>query len=402
MRAVLLGVAIAAATSLASGQAGTACVDDGFEDNDSCQTATVLADGTYPGLVAAKRADDPDWFNFLVPPGNTIALDVLFAHADGDVDVVLYGDCAGTQLDVGDSASDDERVQFTNNLSITLSVFLEVALDEADAADCNDYTLVATTRGNCTFDDEFQGNSTCASAELLAAGSYSHLVAFKRGSAPDWYNFLVPPGHTIALDVLFGHAYGDVDAVLYGDCAGTQVDVGDSVDDDEHVRFTNNLSVTLSVFLEVYLDDADAADCSTPYGLVATLVDGPGLSFCPTVANSTGGPALISGEGSTSLAADDFTLTVAPVPNDFVFFIYGTQTTQRTLFNDGFICVGPGFQRILPPGRASNNAFTKAILPGSHAFPVGQTANFQCFYRDPAVLPDRSNTSDAYSVLFVN
>ncbi|MEZ6005121.1 MAG: hypothetical protein R3F33_13135 [Planctomycetota bacterium] len=53
--------------------------DDSFEDNDDCATATMVADGTYAGLMLFPT--DNDYFTFCVPNGATVSVDILFTDA---------------------------------------------------------------------------------------------------------------------------------------------------------------------------------------------------------------------------------------------------------------------------------------------------------------------------------
>ncbi|MBL4770970.1 MAG: hypothetical protein JKY61_07485 [Planctomycetes bacterium] len=62
-------------------------VDDSFEPNNSCQTSTRLVDGTYANLQV--RYADADFYWFCVGAGATLNLDVLFTHAEGNVDLGL-------------------------------------------------------------------------------------------------------------------------------------------------------------------------------------------------------------------------------------------------------------------------------------------------------------------------
>ncbi|QDV06015.1 hypothetical protein Poly30_15190 [Planctomycetes bacterium Poly30] len=153
--------------------------DDNFEQNDICDDAVVLGDGTYPNLWCAKG--DPDWYEFCVPGGGTLTMDVLFATATGDIDIFALEGCAigAASLGIGGSGTDDEQVVYTNPNATPMSVFLRVELWIDDPTeDCNDYTLMVTgAGGGCNGNSIGTNycmpalNSTGASARITAIGS---------------------------------------------------------------------------------------------------------------------------------------------------------------------------------------------------------------------------------------
>jgi len=82
---------------------------DRFEPNDRQSTATGVETGeSYDGL-SIHTAGDRDYFAVDVDAGETIAADVAFAHAAGDLDVGLV-DGSGTVLASSLSVSDDESL----------------------------------------------------------------------------------------------------------------------------------------------------------------------------------------------------------------------------------------------------------------------------------------------------
>jgi hypothetical protein len=76
------------------------------------------------------------------------------------------------------------------------------------------------------------------------------------------------------------------------------------------------------------------ANCPTP------------TNYCPSTPNSTGNPALIWYTGSTSIAANDFTLTTSQCPpGTFGIFLMGHNQGSSPLGN-GTLCIGAPFYRI--------------------------------------------------------
>jgi Mg-chelatase subunit ChlD len=98
---------------------GTIVVDpDGFEPNDTWQTATnlgtIVAERSESGLSIHSDAD-ADWFCFaLAARGDAnSAVKVLFTHADGDIDAFLYSDPNQARIASGQSASNNETLSLS-------------------------------------------------------------------------------------------------------------------------------------------------------------------------------------------------------------------------------------------------------------------------------------------------
>jgi hypothetical protein len=94
-------------------------------------------------------------------------------------------------------------------------------------------------------------------------------------------------------------------------------------------------------------------------------------NFCTSTVNSTGGAALLSGNGSPSIAENNLTLTAAPVPNQTFIFFFGPNQIQ-ILFGNGWQCVGGGITRILPRSQYSSRrcAFESRQQRSGSATPV--------------------------------
>ena len=129
--------------------------DDAFEDNDDCPGAVDLSDGFYPGLAVFEA--DNDYFAVTVANGGTLDASLVFANANGDMDLYLWdplvacdtnvaGPGTGTgALAVGFSASDDEAITYTNTTGASQNLILEV--DMFDAGGGNNYDLNVTGGG---------------------------------------------------------------------------------------------------------------------------------------------------------------------------------------------------------------------------------------------------------------
>ena len=82
--------------------------DDAFEDNDTQQSATVLAGaGEYPNLVIVPG--DDDWFAVELCADGVLTATIRFVDADGELDLSLT-DVDGAVIDFSDGVLDEESV----------------------------------------------------------------------------------------------------------------------------------------------------------------------------------------------------------------------------------------------------------------------------------------------------
>ncbi|MBI5364238.1 MAG: DNRLRE domain-containing protein [Planctomycetes bacterium] len=125
---------------------------------------------------------------------------------------------------------------------------------------------------------------------------------------------------------------------------------------------------------------------------------------CVATPNSTGHGATLGWSGSTSLAQNAFTVTLAGgVPNSIGFFFFGT-LAQQTPWGNGQLCVDGQLFRLLPavPFSASGAAqrpLNFATVPANQITPFS-TWRFQCKYRDVAAGGALFNSTDALRATF--
>lgn len=135
-------------------------------------------------------------------------------------------------------------------------------------------------------------------------------------------------------------------------------------------------------------------------------------NYCMTAPNSQGSGALISSTGTTSVAANDFGLSVTgATPGEFGLFYYGAGQIQAP-FGDGFRCVGAGgvgTARINPAqpvvaGGTYSRSIDFTAFPfgsGTSAITAGSSWNFQYWFRDPAGPGGNGfNLSDGLNAVF--
>lgn len=139
-----------------------------------------------------------------------------------------------------------------------------------------------------------------------------------------------------------------------------------------------------------------------------------GSNYCAAVANSSGVTGVMSASGSTTISANDLTLTASSLPqNAFGFFL--TSQTQGFVQNPGGstgnLCLGGTIGRYVGPGQVMNTGsigslsllldLTQTPTPmGLVAVMPGDTWNFQAWHRDFVGGSVTSNFTDGLSVDF--
>jgi hypothetical protein len=153
--------------------------DDAFEDDDTCSASALVGNGTYLGLLVRKI--DPDWYEIPVPDTATMQIDVLFTHANGDIDIFLYQVCGGTAVAQSGSATDNEQIIYQNTTGCLQYYQLLVQHYAPDPnGECNLYDMIisgsGTTGPTCNIGTNFCSsfsNSTGQPAVMSASGTGS-------------------------------------------------------------------------------------------------------------------------------------------------------------------------------------------------------------------------------------
>jgi predicted outer membrane repeat protein len=129
-----------------------------------------------------------------------------------------------------------------------------------------------------------------------------------------------------------------------------------------------------------------------------------GVNYCVTSPNSGGPGAVIGYTGSTSLAANDFTLTVTGCPpNKAGLFFYGPFQTSAPL-GAGVRCVDSPSQRLSLVNTDANGDASQAldltVPPAAGSITAGSVWSFQFWFRDPGFGGSNSNLSNGLEVRF--
>ena len=159
------------------------------------------------------------------------------------------------------------------------------------------------------------------------------------------------------------------------------------------------------------IDDIQVYDTALSAQEVLELYENPGATlslgqrYCTTQSNSLGAPAVITAQGTVSIAANNLVLKAQPVPDKPGLFMYAHNQVQFA-FGNGNLCVSGNIQILGPPTVAAGNLLTHAVdynnppsIPGT--ITAGSTWNFQAWFRDPMAGGAAYNTSNGVQLSFV-
>ncbi len=116
--------------------------DDGFEPNDTRQTASRVTSVNGTNLVVKQNSDD--WYRFVLGPNQTITINAGFTHSFGDIDLQLFRNAESTAVAASETQNNTETITFTNTSSINNTFFLKVFLFDDTR---NTYNLTASITG---------------------------------------------------------------------------------------------------------------------------------------------------------------------------------------------------------------------------------------------------------------
>ena len=333
--------------------------DDAFEDNDSCGAPLAASAGSTTGLTALNG--DDDFWEFTVPAGHLLSVDILFTHVAGagDLDAQLWDGSCFFPMEASSSISDDEHLLWTNVAAFPQTVVVRVYGFGA-AFVCNDYELViGTTPDPClaAIPDSFEPNEGCmTSAVLPGAGVYSGLNVLSGDF--DYFTITVPADMILTVDVLFTHAAdGNIDTALTNNLCTINEDSGLTTTDNEQVSYINDTGSQIDLVLRMFGSGA-TFNCNT-YTLDVSMVPDP-CSLLPDDAfapNAQCAAAALVTPGSYPalsiyLAADDWFMVTVPDQADLTIDLTFLHVDADI---DMFIYDACGGATVASAGSASDN-----------------------------------------------
>ena len=205
------------------------CLDDSWENNDSDASPSIITGGAYPGIDVCPG--DEDWFAVEALIGDEIAVQLGFEHVFGDIDMELY-DPDGVLLDSANSTDDDESVG-TVVVSVPGYHLIRVWLaGETDLDPGNDYDMTITHWVSSCVDDASEDNDSDLQTAPGFAGNFPDLMACPTDE--DWFATPLLVNDTLAVDLTFSHAEGDIDVEILDPALNT-IGNSNSPTDDESI-----------------------------------------------------------------------------------------------------------------------------------------------------------------------
>ncbi len=218
------------------------CQDDLFDNeapNDVAGDATGVEDGNTTGVqyggLQICRGDD-DWYTIEVGEGDGLEVDIRFDNAEGDLDMQLVRIEDGADpafVDSSASVQNAETVYLRRAPEAGTYAVRVYGYDGATAA----YDMTVNVFADCVDDQEGQsgehGDDRASATRLPPVDQTRQICDYD----DDYYRFDVGAQTDVRIEVLFGHANGDIDVELY-DAAGDRVANAVSSDDNELIEET--------------------------------------------------------------------------------------------------------------------------------------------------------------------
>ncbi|MFH1811761.1 MAG: PPC domain-containing protein [Pseudomonadota bacterium] len=217
------------------------CVDDANENNDTQATARSLPSNNFNGQICAG---DDDYYKVDLSAGETLVVDLIFTHSQGDLDMRLL-DPAGAIMVSSTTGTDNERISFP----VRLSGMYAIRIYGYGGAE-NAYTLRTTVSAElaCPADDNLEQNDTFDQARVAAVGS---LVGIICTGDDDYFKIDLPEGGLLSAELTFDGSVGDLDLYLYN-ANRTQIAVSNSVASQELVRGYSDTATTFYLRVRGY------------------------------------------------------------------------------------------------------------------------------------------------------
>ncbi|MDF1839690.1 MAG: choice-of-anchor B family protein, partial [Planctomycetota bacterium] len=289
----------------------------------------------------------------------------------------------------------------------------------SDAQPGDDHTAAGT---DCWFTGQANNGASVGTNDVDGGTTTLLSPLFDLSSNPDarmeYWRWYVNNGNTAVDDSMYvditanGSTWVNVETLGpgYSEASGGWFQHSFAVSD--YVTPNNQIQLRFRVgdlgsgsIVEAAIDDLRTSEVDCSGGSMAV--------YCtPSVANSTGLPATISGMGSTTASDNNLTLVADQLPpSNLAYFLAATgqgfiATPPGSMGN---LCLGGSLARLNAPSQVRFVGGTGSIslpldltsMPTSPAQPVlaGQTWYFQCWFRD-TVLVSTSNFTDGLQVQF--
>ncbi len=252
---------------------------DAFEPNNDLLTPHELkpADYFFQNLNIHTVGDE-DWFLWPAASDGQLDIDLLFSHAEGDLDLRVYT-AGGQQIAVSGSGSDNESV----SIPIVAGESYLIHVEGFGGATTGQYSLRIDGPGLSP--GAWEINDAVEQAGNFGSQDQNLSLALSYAGDDDWFRWLAPSDGSISAEATFDRSDVDLLIEIYqdgelmassvpgpqGEAASLDVAVGDLYD------------------IRVY---SDSVDPDTQVGEYQFLFDGTEIGIDPSEPNNTQSTAL--------------------------------------------------------------------------------------------------------------
>lgn len=211
---------------------------DMFEPNDSLAEAFDLGTGgqTYAGL-SVHAPDDHDWYKWTAPADGGLTVDMVFKHAEGDLELDLFDAEKRPPLEFSYTGTDNERVSLPVVEGKTYYIHVFGFVGVFGGATNDDYELRIAFLPKDALEGT-DGNDRIYQAFDLGTGGQTHSeLTIHAAGNDDWYRWMAPTDGTLSIDVRFAHDTGDLNLELF-DAGQHLLAKSATTTDDEHIEFS--------------------------------------------------------------------------------------------------------------------------------------------------------------------
>ncbi len=212
--------------------------DDFLENNDSFATARDLGSGdqSYEHLAitpVSEFIEDEDWYVWQAPTAGSLAVDIQFVDALGNLDLELRS-AGNSVLTSSTSTDDNEQVTW----AVATGGLYYIRVFGFGGSTHPDYDL---SINGPEIQRDYLENDTVT--DLGTSAKDLSGLTIHNAEDEDWYAWRATAGGSLSVQTLFSDALGDVDLELY-DGAETFLVGAYSTTDNEQVSWTVNADET--------------------------------------------------------------------------------------------------------------------------------------------------------------
>ncbi len=245
---------------------------DAYEQNDFFATAYHAPYGDYTFTPSIHLGGDEDYFRWTAGEDGVLDIDLLFEHAEIDLDLVVYNGSTN-QIAASGSTTDNESL----SVNVTAGEDYYIRVFTPSVSTTFGYTLTWDGPGDPV--DAFEDNNTPETAFDFGDASDPHLdfdlsnLSIHRPDDVDYFDWVSPSDGTLEVELLFDHEQANINVDVLQD--GEVIARANSMDDNELLQ----VAVTQGGVYQIRVDAFPTVSTIAPGDAVYSMrVDGPEIS----------------------------------------------------------------------------------------------------------------------------